>query len=95
MLASGLRGLGAASLLIVAPTIAQAQSAVIQSGTPQSAAQRLSIASAQPVRAGAPANATSRANGGNWSWIIGAAGLVAGVTYALVEGDDDDRPASP
>lgn len=91
MRVSILPGLVLASSLIASPVLAQAQSAA-----PQSAAQRLSVTAAQQ-RAGAPVAARNNAAGGNWGWIIGAIGLVAGVTYALIQknDDDDDEPASP
>lgn len=86
MIVSGLKGLAALSLLISGPAFAQTPA-------PQSAAERLSIAKA-PVRAGATTRNANKASGGG-GWIIGAIALVAGVTYALVEGNDDDKPESP
>lgn len=91
MQASALKGLAAASLLVATPVFAQAQTTA-QPGTSQTAAQRLSLSS---IRTGAPVDRQSRAGGGNWGWIIGGIGLVAGVAYALIEGDDSDEPASP
>ena len=87
-----LPGLAVASLLLSGTAFAQ--NGMTSPSTSQSAAQRLSLTSAAPVRAGAATAGKSNVNGGTWGWIVGAVGLVAGVTYALVEGDDDDEPAS-
>ncbi|RJF85517.1 hypothetical protein [Sphingomonas cavernae] len=92
MRASVLQGVIAASL-VTTPAMVQAQTTT----PPGAAVQRLSLAQSPAVRAGAPATRQSNAEGNNWGWIIGAVGLVAGVAYALIEGDDDDDdlPASP
>lgn len=85
-----LPGLAVASMLFASSAFAQSS---VTSTSPGASAQRLSLSNGTAVRAGA-ATKGSKAVGNNWGWIIGAVGLVAGVTYALVEGDDDDKPAS-
>ncbi len=95
MRASVLHGL-AAALLVASPAIAQAQAATpAVAGASSSAAQRLSLSSAPALRTGAAVSGRNRAEGSNWGWVVGAVAMVAGVTYALIETDDDDEPASP
>lgn len=91
MVARLLPGLAVMSLLVAGPALAQSNAA---SPSSQSSAKSLSLSNAPAVRAAAGSGKKSNAAGGNWGWIVGGIGLVAGVTYALVEGDDDDKPAS-
>lgn len=92
MIARIVPGLAIASMMVASPAFAQSS---VTSTSPGASAQRLSLSNSTAVRAGAtPAAKSNKAVGNNWGWIVGAVGLVAGVTYALVEGDDDDKPAS-
>jgi len=92
MRAPSLLALTAASLFMTAPALAASPAPI---GAP--AATKLSLN--QVGRAGAPIKRGSKLDGGNNGlWVIGAAGLVAGVAYAFIrqhDQDKDDNPASP
>ncbi len=83
--------LAAASLIMTSPAFAASQ-APVRAG----AATQLSLAG-PAARVGSPMKRGSKLGAGNGGWIIGAIGLVAGVTYAFIQksDDDNDNPASP
>jgi len=81
----------AACLLVTTPILAATEAPIRPGG-----ATKLFLAN--PARVGAPIKGASKAAGeGNGSWIIGAIGLAAGVTYAFIRkaDQDNDQPASP
>lgn len=88
MRASRLWQLAAVSLIAATPVVAQAQAT-----RATSPASSLSLVGA-PARAGATMTRQNRLEG-NAGWIIGAIGVIAGVTYAFVEGNDDSDPETP
>lgn len=79
-------GASVAVAMLATPMIAQAQVAK------PSSASALSLSSA-PARAGAPMGRQNKLEG-NSLWIIGAVALVAGVTWAIVDDNDNDDPVS-
>jgi len=86
--------------MLVTILAATAASPALAAGTATPGLPRASTASALSLshaRIGQPLRNASKLDGeGNGLWIIGAAGLVAGVIYAFSQKDDDeDEPASP
>lgn len=80
---------------ISSPVLAAGSSVPLRAGaTSHEPAAALSLG----ARRGAPLGKTSALAGeGGGGWIIGAIGLVAGVTYAFIRkaDQDNDQPASP
>lgn len=79
-------GAAVAATMLATPVMAQTQA------VKASPASALSLTSA-PARAGAPTGQQSKLQG-NSLWIIGAVALVAGVTWAIVDDNDNDDPVS-